>query len=83
MNLGNYFRDKALVFYNCEKYLYKNAGRPLIDQHLIRAFSIYMAILKSEDNETISKLRELKSLKKSHKEYIREYKKWLISDNLK
>ena len=71
-------QDDALVFYQFGKYLTKTPGQPIIDQHVIRAFAIYL----SENHENVGKLRKMGTLDKKHKLLIAEYKKWLSSDNL-
>ncbi|MDY0342618.1 MAG: hypothetical protein RBR28_03540, partial [Lentimicrobium sp.] len=48
------------------------------DQHVIRAFAIY----KSTDFEEIETLRQMKTLNKTHKLIIKQYKDWLISKEL-
>jgi len=71
-------QDDALVFYQFGKYLTKVSGEPIIDQHVIRAFAIY----KSTDFEEIETLRQMKTLNKTHKLIIKQYKDWLISKEL-
>lgn len=67
-------QEDALVFYQFGKYLTKTPGQPIIDQHVIRAFAVY----KPEKSDTIEKICKMDTLnKKYHKEYIKNYKKWL------
>ena len=72
-------QDEALVFYQFGKYLTKAVGQPIIDQHVIRAYSIY----SSTDNTEVERLRKLETIDKTHKTIINEYKTWLTSDNLR
>ena len=67
----------ALVFYQFGKYLTKT-GQPIIDQHVIRAFSIS----KLEEPYSIEKFRKLSTITKNEKSNIREYIKWLSSGEL-
>jgi len=71
-------KDSALVFYHFGKYLTKLPGQPIIDQHVIRAYAVYQA----ETEKEIKSLRSLNTLNKSHRSLIRDYKKWIISDEL-
>ena len=76
-------QDDALVFYQFGRYLTKDDGQPIIDQHVIRAFIVY----KSEDTNKLEMLRKFETIKKSDKDVITEYKNWLkgdlLSENLK
>ena len=76
-------QDDALVFYQFGRYLTKDHGQPIIDQHVIRAFIVY----KSEDTNKLEMLRKFETIKKSDKDVITEYKNWLkgdlLSENLK
>lgn len=69
-------QEAALVFYQFGKYLTKEQGQPIIDQHVIRAFAIY----RSENDDEIGKLRKLGVINKSHKNFIMKYIEWLKSD---
>ncbi|MDW5288883.1 hypothetical protein [Formosa sp. PL04] len=71
-------QEKALVFYQFGKYLTKTDGQPIIDQHVIRAFSIS----KLNDSALIEKFRKLSIITKKEKENISNYIKWLKSDEL-
>ncbi len=71
--------EDALVFYQFGKYLTKTKGQPIIDQHVIRAFSVY----KTTDDNEINNIRSLDGLKKKHKHRINQYTNWLSSDELK
>jgi hypothetical protein len=71
-------QDNALVFYQFGKYLTKIPGQPIIDQHVIRAYSIYCLT----DSENVETLRKLETVDKTHKPIIKEYKNWLTSDNI-
>lgn len=74
-------QESALVFYQFGKYLTKTVEQPIIDQHVIRAFSIS----RLDDLPTIEKFRKLSIITK--KENVREYIEWLksseLTDNLK
>jgi hypothetical protein len=72
-------KHSSLVFYQFGKYLTKNSFQPIIDQHVIRAFRIY----KETNLDKIDSIRKVKVLKKEHKEYINDYKSWLVMDELK
>jgi hypothetical protein len=71
-------QDDALVFYQFGKYLTKEDGQPIIDQHVIRAFIVY----NSDDINKLEMLRKFKTFKKSDKDVIIEYKNWLKGDLL-
>ena len=71
-------QDDALVFYQFGKYLTKNTGQPIIDQHVIRAFAVY----KSTDYNRVEELQRLETLKKTHKPLINDYINWLQGDEL-
>lgn len=71
-------QDDALVFYQFGKYLTKQPGQPIIDQHVIRAFAIY----KSPNATNIEKLQKLETLNKKHKTLIDDYINWLKGDEL-
>lgn len=67
--------NSSLVFYQFGKYLTKLQGQPIIDQHVIRAFRIYM----ETDNNKIDSIRKIKALNKRHEDYFTEYKLWLVN----
>ena len=71
-------QENALVFYQFGKHLTKPEGEPIIDQHVIRAFSIY----KNSDLVPYADLRNMRTIGKKHKKIINEYKIWLTSDEL-
>lgn len=71
-------QDEALVFYQFGKYLTKVPGQPIIDQHVIRAYAIY----RSNEISEIDGLREISILNEKHKSIIKDYKNWLVSDNI-
>lgn len=72
-------QESALVFYQFGKYLTKNPGEPIVDQHVIRAFAVY----KCKEEQDLISLLKISVLNKNHKQHIVEYKKWLGSDKLK
>lgn len=78
VNDDNNEQDDALVFYQFGKYLTKQSGQPIIDQHVIRAFAVY----KSTDDTNVEKLRKLETLKKTHKTLISDYINWLQGNEL-
>lgn len=75
---NNENQNDALVFYQFGKYLTKNPGEPIIDQHVIRAFAVY----KSKDDSELESLKKLDVLKKKHKQLINDYINWLKGDEL-
>lgn len=83
VEIENPNQDVALVFYQFGKHLTKKEGQPIIDQHVIRAFSIS----NTNDANTIERYRKLGVIGKNEKEIINNYIVWLgsgkLSDNLK
>lgn len=69
--------EKALVFKQLGKHL-NNKNEPLIDQHVLRAYSVFIAD-KSNQME-IKRGLEIKTINKNHIDLIKSYKKWLNSD---
>ena len=61
-------QEDALVFYQFGKYLTKKLGEPIIDQHVIRAFAVYI----TEDQKTVEKYRTIDTLNKKHRGLISE-----------
>jgi hypothetical protein len=77
-------KTDGLVFHQFGKYLTKIKGQPIIDQHVLRAFSVYKTELVDDlDDLKITKLRKLESINKNHIYLINEYREWLNSDKLK
>lgn len=74
----NELPDKALVFYQFGRYLTKRPGQPIIDQHVIRAYGVYV----SESEEAIARHRKLSTLGKAHKRLIARYINWMASDEI-
>ena len=74
-----------MVFYQFGKYLTKKKGEPIIDQHVLRAFKLYLTDAKNDTE--ICKVRNLVTIGKNDVELIDDYKNWLtseaISDELK
>lgn len=70
-------KEEAIVFYQFGKYLTKNPGEPIIDQHVLRALGIYKAI---DDLEKIKKLKRLSVITKNEKDLIKQYKLWLTTE---
>jgi len=71
-------QDEALVFYQFGRYLTKTEHQPIIDQHVLRSFTIYT----SDDAEMIGQVRKLNTLTYKHKELINNYIEWLHSDEI-
>lgn len=69
-NIGN-----SVVFYQFGKYLANPSAEPIIDQHVIRAFSVYET--DKSDEKTINKLRKKKTLTSKDSTSISNYKEWL------
>ena len=78
-NDNNNEQNDALVFYQFGKYLTKQRGQPIIDQHVIRAFGVYkLSDVSDVSIEEVKKLQNLKQLnKEDHKKLIGDYIKWL------
>jgi len=76
---NNYEKESALVFYQFGKYLTKESGEPIIDQHVLRAFGIYKA-LNNQDEQEIKRLTVLSMVTKKEKKLISDYKDWLKND---
>ena len=81
---GNDDQKEALVFYQFGKYLTKN-GQPIIDQHVIRAFSVYKAEEEKEQEEWRGFDGQMgsKDKIKIYKDQISKYIDWLVSGELK
>lgn len=73
---NNENKKSALVFYQFGKFLSGN-GEPIIDQHVLRAFSIYYS---NKSKEPI--IEVLNTITNKHKTLIKKYKEWLISDEI-
>ena len=71
-------KEDGLVFYQFGKYLTKKPGEPIIDQHIIRAFSIYK-IINPDDND-LNRIRRKSIIDKKDQNCIVEYKNWLSTD---
>lgn len=71
-------KNDGLVFYQFGKYLTKQKGEPIIDQHVLRAFKVYQ-IDEKNDGE-IGNARKLVIIGKNEVKLIEDYKNWLISD---
>ena len=78
-------RESAFVFYHFGRHLSNPQEEPIIDQHILRAFIIYSLLKEVKDGcnlEEISKYLKFETIRKSHVKWIKEYKKWLKSDEL-
>jgi hypothetical protein len=71
-------KQDSLVFYQFGKYLTKKNNEPIIDQHVIRAFSV------SIDGRKINSDRKISSPLKGadHIDLINKYKEWLVSEEI-
>lgn len=76
----NTSKNDGLVFYQFGKYLTKKEGEPIIDQHVLRAFKVYQSDIKNEDE--ISNAINLTTITKNEIKLIKDYKDWLVSDNI-
>ena len=74
-------QETALVFYQFGRYLTKTEGQPIVDQHVIRAFSI-SKLEEPYSIEKIGEFRQLSTITKNEKSNIQKYIKWLSSDDL-
>ena len=74
--------ESAFVFYHFGRHLANPDVEPIIDQHILRAFMVY----KINENDIISdkfnKILKFSTIGKKEKELIKEYKEWLVSDEL-
>lgn len=71
-------KNDGLVFYQYGKYLTKQVGEPIIDQHVLRAFKVYLTDADKEDD--ICEARNLATVGKKEIELIKDYKNWLLSE---
>jgi len=71
-------QEDAFVFYQFGKYLTKTEGQPIIDQHVIRAFSVYI----TTDMNNLTSVRKLATITKNQKGEIEKYIDWLKSDEI-
>lgn len=72
-------KENGLVFYQFGKYLTKESGEPIIDQHVLRAFGVYKAEVEG-DKKKIERLKQLSLITKKEKELIAQYKSWIEKD---
>lgn len=70
-------KDNGIVFHQFGKYLTKEPGEPIIDQHVLRAFGIFIA---NGDKDKIEKLKRFSVITKKEKDLIGIYKSWLTTD---
>lgn len=77
---SNFKKNDGLVFYQFGKYLTKMEDEPIIDQHVLRAFKVYLTDAVKEDD--ICEARKLSNIGKKEKALIKDYKNWLISDSI-
>jgi hypothetical protein len=72
----NEYKKTGIVFYQFGKHL-RNIGEPIVDQHVLRAFSVYYS---NKSKEPI--IEVLNTITDKHKILIKNYKEWLISDDI-
>ena len=76
-------RKSTFVFYQFGKYLTKTKGQPIIDQHVLRAFAIFVEIEGENVNEEkVDEIRRTTILKVGDVDLIKKYKTWLLSVSL-
>jgi hypothetical protein len=80
VNIDNNKKSNGLIFYQFGKYLTKKEGEPIIDQHVLRAFKVYQSDINKEDE--ISNAINLTTVGKKEIKLIKDYKDWLLSDNI-
>jgi hypothetical protein len=74
----NSIKNDGLVFYQFGKYLTKQKGEPIIDQHVLRAFKVYR--IDAKNDYEIGNARTLVTIGKNEVKLIDDYKNWLISE---
>lgn len=74
----NSIKNDGLVFYQFGKYLTKQKGEPIIDQHVLRAFKVYR--IDAKNDYEIGNARTLVTIGKNEIKLIDDYKNWLISE---
>jgi hypothetical protein len=72
--------EKGLVFYQFGKHL-KDKINPIIDQHVVRAFSLYEAC--ESDIENINKILKKETINAKDKHVFSRYVKWQSKHKLK
>lgn len=72
-------KNDGLVFYQFGKYLSKQSGEPIIDQHVLRAFSLLKAFKANRSDDCINQIRSKSIITKKDKELINDYKEWLAT----
>jgi hypothetical protein len=68
-------REEGVVFHQFGKYLSGTPCEPIIDQHVLRAFSVYRATTPEE----IHKARNISTLSKRNNALIKAYIEWMKS----
>jgi len=77
-------KDDGLVFYQFGKYLTKEKGQPIVDQHVLRAFAISERMKKTDRiNYSTPQWQKMHLINKTNKFLIDDYKEWLNSENIK
>lgn len=70
-------RTSGFVFYQFGKHL-RDKSEPIIDQHVIRAFGVYMASKdKQVDKKEVVRLKKLSTIRRKDLRIITAYKSWL------
>lgn len=67
-------RTSGLVFYQFGRYLTKEDGEPIVDQHVLRAFGIFKA---KGNRKEVDRLRKLSIVTKKDHKLIEDYRHWL------
>ena len=63
-----------MVFYQFGRYLTKEDGEPIVDQHVLRAFGIFKA---KGNRKEVDRLRKLSIVTKKDHKLIEDYRHWL------
>jgi len=66
--------NDAIVFNQFGRHLSGDREEPIVDQHVLRAYSVYK---NHEDEKKVKHFRQLKKIAKKHSPLIQEYKSWL------
>jgi hypothetical protein len=67
--------NQALVFHQFGKHLANPVGQPIIDQHVIRAYAIYVSEGLIDDD--IDKIRRIEEITLKHNHFVDGYVNWI------
>lgn len=67
--------SQALVFHQFGKHLANPLGQPIIDQHVIRAYAIYVSEGLIDDD--IDKIRRIEEITSKHNHFLNGYVNWI------